>query len=89
MIPVIQSNIEIKRNMPEAIKLGNLGTAPLLKYSIKTGTKRHIENIRNITANILKNNAGLYSLNNLAIVLNTLTPSPTVLSLDGLSASLS
>ncbi len=67
---------------PENINVGNLGTKPVLKYSINTG----IPNIRDISKNnnpnILKNIVGLYSLNNLAIVLSTLNPSENVLSLD-------
>ena len=60
---------------PENIKVGYLGTSPVLKYSANTGIPKAKEIIKNNKLNKLKKIVGLYSLNNLPIVLSTLKPS--------------
>ena len=71
----MHNNNETRRAIPETIKLGNLGTNPVLKYSVTTGIPNISDIIKHITLIILKNSAGLYSLNNVAIVFSTLNPS--------------
>ena len=71
MIPQINIKIAIININPENIKVGYLGTSPVLKYSTNTGTPKIKEIIKNRTLTILKNTVGLYSLNKRAIVFNT------------------
>ena len=75
IIPVIHKSKEIIKNTPDTIKLGNLGTIPVFIYSITTGTPSNKEHIKDKIPNILKKNPGLYYLNKIAIVFNTLNPS--------------
>ena len=76
-------------HIADTIKDGNLGTNPVSKYSLNTGIPRIKDVIKHIKAIILKNKLGLYSLNNLAIVFNTLNPSENVFNFDTLPAGLS
>lgn len=66
--PVVSNNKPTINNIPLTTNVGILGTNPVLKYSEKTGTANIIDIIKTINAIILKNNAGLYSLNNVPIV---------------------
>ena len=75
IIPDIHRRIAIIIKNPDTIKLGNLGTSPVLKYSLKTGIPKMHDAIRNKMANRLKKAAGLYSLNRVAIIFNTFSPS--------------
>ena len=72
---VIDSSRQITNKIQETINVGNLGTNPVCMYSINTGIAS-IAAITNIKSDIiLKNTPGLYSLNNVAIVFITFTPS--------------
>ena len=82
--PHINNSKPMINKKPATINVGNLGTNPVAKYSLKTGTNKQIEMIKKIKANSPKNAIGLYSLNNLAIVPSTFAPSDYVLSFDSL-----
>ena len=75
MMPVINNSNETNSENPETIRVGNLGTNPVSKYSIKTGIPSIRDDTKNMTLMILKNAAGLYSLNRIVIVFKTLRPS--------------
>ncbi len=47
--------IDITAKNPENIRVGILGTNPVLKYSAKTGMAKITDTIKNIAAIILKN----------------------------------
>src|SRR5574344_1858245 len=58
IIPVIHNNIAITIEIPETISVGNLGTKPVLKYSLKTGIPNNKAKIKNINDRKLKNKVG-------------------------------
>ena len=89
IIPVIHKSKAITKNIQETIRLGNLGTKPVLKYSTTTGIPKTSENAAKINEIILKKNAGLYSLKSVAIVFKTLNPSLYVFNLETLPSGLS
>jgi len=89
IIPVIHNNKAISKEIPDTIKLGNLGTNPVSKYSKNTGTPKIKEISKKILANSPKKIPGLYSLNSVAIVFNTLNQSLYVFNFDTLHAGLS
>ena len=75
IIPHTNSNIAIININPEKIKVGILGTKPVSKYSINTGTPNINAIIKKTKLISEKNMVGLYSLKSLAIVFKTLKPS--------------
>ena len=89
IIPIEYNNNEITKNILATINVGNLGTSPVLKYSTSTGIPIIMDIISTIVPKILKKNAGLYSLDNVAIVFITLNPSLNVFNFDTLPSGLS
>ena len=69
------NNNDNTKDIIETIKDGNLGTKPVLKYSIKTGIPNIKEIVKNTIEQTVKNNLGLYSLTNSLIVFITIIPS--------------
>lgn len=59
----------------ETIRVGNLGTSPVFKYSVKTGINKTNDSIKKIAESTVKNKNGFVSLKSLLIVFNTLKPS--------------
>lgn len=76
-------------NPTETIRVGNLGTRPVLMYSVNTGTNSMIDSKKNIADSMLKNKNGFVSLNSLPIVFSTLIPSLYVFSLLSLPSGFS
>ena len=83
------SNKQITNKIQDTINVGNLGTNPVFIYSISTGITSIAAIIKISKDIILKNNPGLYSLNKVAIVFITFTPSLYVFNLDMLPSGLS
>ena len=67
---------------PLNIRVGNLGTKPVLKYSTNTGVPNDTDITKNIKLIIPKKLSGLYSLNSFDIVASTLIPSEYVFNFD-------
>ena len=75
MILVVDSSRQMTNRIQATINVGNLGTKPVFIYSINTGIAK-IAAITKINKDIiLKKSPGLYSLNKVAIVFITFTPS--------------
>lgn len=66
---------QIIKDIQDTIKVGNLGTKPVSRKSINTGTNAPMPKIKKIAAITEKNDKGLNSLNKLKIVKITLNPS--------------